>query len=63
MQQGRKERGRTVAFVVVSHSAATASFERQARLRSIQSLNLALLIHTEHQGLLRRIQIQSDHVG
>jgi len=37
--QRGKERGRAVAFVVVSHSAATAFFERQARLRSIQSLN------------------------
>ena len=54
--QSGKERGRAIAFVVVSHSAATAFFKRQARLRSIQSLNLALLIHTEHQGLLRRVQ-------
>src|SRR6516164_1951365 len=44
-------------------SCRNGLFWRQARLRSIQSLNLALLIHTEHQGLLRRIQIQSDHVG
>ena len=34
--QRGKERGRAVAFVVVSHSAATPFFERQARLRSIQ---------------------------
>src|SRR6267143_4380176 len=26
-------------------------------------MNLALLIHTEHQGLLRRIQIKPDHIG
>ncbi len=38
-------------------------FMRQTRLCAIQRLNLALLIHAEHQRLLRWIQIQADDVG
>ncbi len=36
--------------------------KRQQRLRSIQSLNAGLLVHTQNQRLLRRIQIQADNV-
>jgi hypothetical protein len=34
----------------------------QQRLRPIQRLDLTLLVHTEHQGPVRRIQVQSDDV-
>src|SRR5689334_6672518 len=43
-----KKGGSPVAFVVVSHRSATALFERQARLSSIQGLNLAFFIDAKH---------------
>ncbi len=47
----------------MGHGAATAPFQRQAWLGSIQRLNLALFIDTKHQSLFGRIQIQPDHIG
>ena len=61
--QGRKQRGRAVAFVVVRHRATAAFFHGQARLRAIQRLNLALLVHANHHRLLGRIQVKAHHVG
>jgi hypothetical protein len=45
----------SVAFVVVSHGSRSTRFHRQARLGAIKGLNLALLIHTQHKGVFRRI--------
>jgi len=59
----RKERRGTVAFVVMGHGPTAAPFQRQTRLRTIQRLNLAFLVHAEHQRLLRRIEIKTHHVG
>lgn len=61
-QRGKEGRG-AVALVIVRHRAAAAPFERQPRLGAVQRLDLALFVHTEHHRLLRRIQIQPDHVG
>src|SRR4030042_1101447 len=58
----RKERRGAVALVVMGHGSTTAFFQRQTRLRTIQRLNLTLLVHAEHQGFLWRIQIKSHHV-
>ena len=57
-----KQGGGAVAFVVVGHGSAATLFHGQARLRAIERLDLGLLIHTQHQRLLRRIQIQAHHV-
>ena len=47
-----------MSFVVVRHRAGPAWLHRQAGLRSLQGLDLALLIHTEHEGFVRRIDVQ-----
>src|SRR5450631_2230890 len=60
--QSGKQRGRAVAFIVMRHRPAPALLERQARLRTIQGLNLAFFVHTQHDCLLRRIQVQAHHV-
>ena len=52
-----------MAFIVVRQRAAAPFFQGQTRLRAIQGLNLALLIHANHHRLLGRIQIKADHVG
>ena len=58
-----EQSGRAIAFVVVGHGAAAPLFQRQARLGAVQRLNLALLIHAQHQRVIGWIQIQADDVG
>ena len=50
----RKERGRAVALLVVSHGSGPALFERQAGLRAIQRLDLALFVERRHNRVSRR---------
>ena len=59
----RKQGGRPMPFVVVSHGAAASLFQGQSRLGTLEGLNLALLIHTQHHRLIGRIEIQADDVG
>jgi len=61
--QGRKERGRSVTLVIVRQGSTATLFDWQSRLCPVQGLNLALLIHAQHQGFLRRIEIETHHVG
>ncbi len=58
----RKERRRAVALVIVGQRATAALLKRQSRLGAIQRLDLALLVQTQHQRLLGRIQIQAYHI-
>ena len=57
-----KERDRPMSLVVVSLRAAVAAHDGKAGLCPFQGLTLALLITTQHQGPVRRIQIQANHV-
>src|SRR5262249_8519401 len=52
-----KQAGRAVPFILVGEGSAAATLQRQARLRTVQRLNLALLIHTQHHGVLGWLQI------
>src|ERR1022692_3674213 len=47
----------------MGHRSATPFLDGQSGLSAIQRLNLAFFIDTEHDCLLRRIQVQSNHVG
>lgn len=60
--QGGKERERPVTLVVVGSALRLARAKWQQRLGADQSLDLRLLVHTQHQGAVRRIQIQTDDV-
>src|SRR6185437_1546778 len=62
-QAQRREQGRrAMAFVVVRHRPAAAFLHRKARLGSVEGLDLALLIDGEHQGLVRGIEVEPNHV-
>jgi hypothetical protein len=61
VQRGKQRRG-AVALVVVGHRPGAALLHRQRRLRAIKRLDLALFVHTQHHGLLGRVQIQADDV-
>jgi hypothetical protein len=61
--EGRKQRGGAVADIVVCDSLDVSQAHGQERLGAIQSLNLALFINGEHQGVIGRIQVQAHNVA
>ncbi len=52
-----------MAHVVVRDAFDVPQPHRQHRLGTLQGLYLALLVHTQHQRMIRRIQIQADDVA
>jgi len=60
--QGGEERGGPVPFIVMGHRAAPPLFQGKPGLGPIQGLNLTLLVGTEHQSLVRRIEVEPDHI-
>ena len=60
--QRRKQRRRTVVFVIVDPGAATALHQGQSGLRAIQSVNLRSLVDARHKRLVRGIKVQPDNV-
>jgi hypothetical protein len=57
-----EQAGGTVAFVIVCHRPAATFLHRQAGLCPIQRLYLRLLIHTQNDGLVRRVQVYPNHI-
>src|SRR5205809_7769757 len=57
-----EQRGRTVALIIVSPRFTSPFLHRKSWLGSIQSLNLALLIDGEDQGMLRWIQVSPHDI-
>lgn len=51
-----------MAFVIMSHGAAATLLQRQSRLCAVKSLDRGLLVDTQHERFVWRIQIQSDNV-
>ena len=51
-----------MALVVVRHGAGPAFFHRQPRLGAVECLDLALLVDAEHQGFVRRIEVEADDI-
>ena len=60
-EQGEQGDG-AVANIIVRLRADMTDPQRQSRLGALQGLNLAFFIATEHQCLIRRIQIQPNDV-
>jgi hypothetical protein len=61
--QRSKQRGRAVSLVVVGDALDVAEAHGQHRLSALQRLALALLVHADHQGIVRRAQVQADDVA
>ena len=59
-----EERGGAVALVVVGHGAEPSLLHRQAGLGAVERrrLDLALLVHRQHDGVRRRVDIEPDDV-
>lgn len=60
--EGCEQCGGSVSDIVVRDSFHVAKAQGQHRLATLQSLNLALLIHAQDRGFIRRVQIQPDNV-
>jgi hypothetical protein len=60
--EGGEQSGRTVAFVALGHRLTASALRRQSRWSTIQSLNLAFLVHTQHQRVIWRVQIQAHDI-
>src|SRR6201999_96088 len=58
-----EQRCRAMPDVIVGHSAAAASFHRQAGLRAIECLDLALFIDRQHDRVHRWIDIEADDLA
>lgn len=54
----RKKRGDTVPQVVMGHGSTAPLFYGQPGLGALQGLNLALLVNTQDNGLIGRVQVQ-----
>ena len=61
--EGSEQRRGAVALVVVRHRLRPALFHRQARLRAIESLNLALLVDAKHHRLLGWAHVEPHDIG
>ena len=61
--QGREERGRAVADVVMRLAGGNAGPHRQERPRTVHSLDLAFLVHRQDDGAIRWKEIQADDVA
>ena len=56
----REQRGDTMALVIMGHSTSAPLLHRQARLGAIKRLNLALLIDRQDNGVVGRINVETD---
>ena len=61
--QGREQRGRAMALVVVGRGHGPALLHRQPRLGAVERLDLGFLVHGEHDRVRRRVQVEPDHVA
>jgi len=50
-------------FVIVAATFDLSGAHGQQRCGAIQRLNLALLVHTQHQGAVGRVEVEADDVA
>src|SRR5271156_5382420 len=60
--EGGEQRGGAVTFVVVGHRPGPTRLHRQARLGAVKSLDLALLIDREDDGMGGWVDIEPDDI-
>ena len=61
--QRRKQRGGSVALVVMGAPLSLTGSHGQQRLGAVQRLNLALLVHAEDQSVIRRVHIEAHDIA
>lgn len=61
--EGGEQAGGAVSLVVVSHRLAASAHHRKCWLSAVQCLNLGLLVHAEDNGLVGRVEVESNYVS
>ena len=61
--EGREQRGGAVTTIVVRHALDVAEAHGEERLGAIEGLHLAFLVDAQDQRLVRRVEIEPDHVA
>ena len=61
--EGGKQCGSAVPLIVVRHCAAASLLQRQTRLGAVERLDLAFLVHRQHDGMLRRVDVEAHDVA
>ena len=54
--------GRAITFIIMRHGSGAALLHRQARLGTIERLNLAFLINAKYQRVLRWVHIKTHDI-
>lgn len=62
VQRGVEREG-AVPLVFEAVALRSAGRQREARVDAVERLNRRLFVETEHRGVLRRRQVQAEHVG
>ena len=57
----RQQRRGSASFVDIGETTGPSRTQGKLRLGAVQSLDLRLLIHREHKGVIRRIKVQSHN--
>ena len=57
-----EQRGRAVPLVVMGHRPEAALFERQARLRAVERLDLRFLVEGQYHRVGRWIDVEPDDI-
>jgi len=60
--QGGKQGNRSVTVIVVGLGADMTLAQGQTRLTALEGLTLALLIATEQEGTIRRVEIEAHYI-
>ena len=60
--QGGKQGNRSVTVIVVGLGADMTLAQGQTRLTALKGLTLALLIATEQEGTIRRVEIEAHYI-
>ncbi len=54
--------GGAVALIIMGHGPGPSLLHRKARLGAVERLDLGLLVNRQNDGVLRRVEIEPDHV-
>ena len=62
--QGCKKRSGAMALILMSEACeGTAIGHSQPALRSFESLDARLFVNRKHDGIIRRTQVETNHIG
>lgn len=61
--EGRKQGGGSMADIVMRDAFHVTQAHGQHRLGAAQGLDLRLFIDGQHDGMIRRVQVQTDNVA